>query len=330
MSESKDLVVQQREYLQRTFAGPTFQNALQHIASVMQMHGFDPRRLLEVSIFEFSKTPELMQCTPISKIRAVLEAAKQGLEPDGRLGWMIARRNQGTLEAQFMSSFIGEMEAVRRICPVVRLACEVVRENDLFEFEPSNLEGPIKHRIVLHDEEARGQIFAAWAIARTKDGGLYERVLYQADIERAKLSSKGLTKKDGSPNPMSPWNTHEAEMWRKTAIRRLAKKLPRTRPAPFAWEAPFEVDDLISAPPTTISVGASVVEDAEPATKSRSDEMAEMLTEGLASPGDFPGPEDEGDSTRSSPGPAKPHDSTAWDPRDADLLERAGGPNDVP
>ena len=266
MTETKDLVVQQREYLTKTFEGTTFKNALAQISKVFDLHGFDPRRLIEVSIFEFSKSDEMIKASPISKIRAVLEAAKMGLEPDGRLGYMIPQKRKGVQEVKFMASYLGEIEAVRRICPVLRFPVAIVRENDFFEYEPSDEDNPIRHKILARSEEARGEKYAVWAKVRLIDGSLYERVLFTADIERAKKSAylDGLM-----------WTEHEDEAWMKTVVRRVAKKLPRTKRVPFPWEAPVDVDQLIGAKPQeeaeVIDIGTA---------KSRSEELEEQLSAG--------------------------------------------------
>ena len=64
----------------------------------------------------------------------------------------------------------------------------------------------------------RGAVIASYAVVRLKDGGLDFEVCLKTDIDKARSVSKA--KNDG------PWVTHYEEMARKTAILRLAKRLP--------------------------------------------------------------------------------------------------------
>jgi recombination protein RecT len=64
----------------------------------------------------------------------------------------------------------------------------------------------------------RGEAIGVYALAKTKDGGLYVEVMDKAQVMAVKAASRAKT---------GPWTgPFENEMWRKTAIRRLSKRLP--------------------------------------------------------------------------------------------------------
>ncbi len=74
----------------------------------------------------------------------------------------------------------------------------------------------LKHRPDLTSD--RGPATLVYAFAKTKDGGTYIEVMNEEEIEKVKNVSKS---KDSGP-----WKTWPEEMWRKTVLRRLSKKLP--------------------------------------------------------------------------------------------------------
>ena len=94
----------------------------------------------------------------------------------------------------------------------------MVYENDVFEYELGDNER-IVHKPVFRG--ARGAMVGSYAIAKTKDGAIYRRVLPEEDVIAIKNFSKSKEK--------GPWSgPFESEMWVKTAIRRLSKILPQS------------------------------------------------------------------------------------------------------
>jgi recombination protein RecT len=90
-----------------------------------------------------------------------------------------------------------------------------VYEKDHFEYRLGDDE-KIIHVPAIDGE--RGKLIAVYAIVRTKDGGVYREVLNRTDVEKVRASSKA--QKSG------PWMEWEEEMWKKTALKRIAKRTP--------------------------------------------------------------------------------------------------------
>ena len=62
-----------------------------------------PERFTRMALSAINNTPELADCTPMSFIAALMNAAQLGMEPNTPLGqaYLIPYRNKGTLECQF-------------------------------------------------------------------------------------------------------------------------------------------------------------------------------------------------------------------------------------
>ena len=68
-----------------------------------------PERFTRMALSAINNTPELADCTPMSFIAALMNAAQLGMEPNTPLGqaYLIPYRNKGTLECQFQLGYKG-------------------------------------------------------------------------------------------------------------------------------------------------------------------------------------------------------------------------------
>lgn len=159
-----------------------------------------------------------------SFIVAVVEAAQLGLNPDKVLGecYFIPRKSDGKLMVNFQIGYRGAMKLARRGGEVTDIQPEVVYQNDDFT-ETMGTDRKIHHvrwYSLGHDEP--GDIIAAYATARMRDGWTSFRTVHKAEIDRAAKSS-------GNPfndSPSNVWRDHYEAMAMKTAVLRLCKFLP--------------------------------------------------------------------------------------------------------
>jgi phage RecT family recombinase len=198
----------------------------------------DPVKLRAVVLATFTRTPSLWDCDPVSIARAVVEAAQAGLEPTGSLGgaYLVPRWNGKTQqrEAQLVIGYTGLVKLARRSGEVARVEARIVRACDEFDFG-YGLAPWITHRPTLGlPEDAPNPMTHAYAVAHYRDGSVQFDVMSAAEILAIKARS---TSKDRDGNVVGPWVTDEAEMWRKTVTRRLAKYLPLTVEAQRALDA---------------------------------------------------------------------------------------------
>jgi recombination protein RecT len=165
--------------------------------------------------------PKLLACDRQSLFLACMKSARDGLLPDGREAALVPfNESQDDGPSKKVVTYIpmygGLLKKVRNSGELASLSANAVYANDLFEYELGDNER-ILHRPSMTE---RGPIVAAYAIAKTKSGGIYRRVLNAEDAKLLKAFSKA---KKG------PWSgPFESEMWIKSAIRRLAKILPQS------------------------------------------------------------------------------------------------------
>jgi recombination protein RecT len=167
-----------------------------------------PDRMVRVALTALHKTPKLLSCTQESLLSALMTCAELGLEPDGRRVHLIPYGNV----CQLIIDYKGLVELAMRTGKVSNIHADVVCENDVFEYDL----GEIKtHKIDFR--KPRGEVYAAYALVRFKDGTAKAEVMSKNEIDRIKDRSKA--------GKSGPWVTDWSEMAKKTAFRRLSKWL---------------------------------------------------------------------------------------------------------
>ncbi len=70
-----------------------------------------PERFTRMALSAINNTSELADCTPMSFIAALMNAAQLGLEPNTPLGqaYLIPYKNRGVLECQFQLGYKGSL-----------------------------------------------------------------------------------------------------------------------------------------------------------------------------------------------------------------------------
>lgn len=189
------------------------------IARALPKH-MPPERLIRIATTELSKNPKLLECDPISFIGAIIQCAQLGLEPGSGLGhaYLVPFFNgkKRQMEVQFIPGYRGLIDLARRSGQIVSISARVVYEGDHFEYE-YGLEERLVHRPARFESDKPGEVVAAYAVAKLKDGGVQFEVMERWRIDRIRTASK-------NPNPV--WESHFDEMARKTVIRNLFKYLP--------------------------------------------------------------------------------------------------------
>lgn len=212
--------------LANVFSGPKFQASLR---STLPKH-LDAGRMVRLVLGTFQTTPRLLECTPESVILSVMRSAAMGLEPDGVLGQgylvpFYSTKNR-RYECQFIPGYRGLAKLARQSGEVADVWAEVVwdcdcKEPGLFTYE-LGLHPTLRH--VRNDETTdRGKLRYVYAVARFRDGERKFVVMNRAEVEAIKAGSQS---RDKEKKLVGPWVEYEAEMWKKTAVRRLCKLLP--------------------------------------------------------------------------------------------------------
>lgn len=156
---------------------------------------------------------KLKRCTDISKCKVLANVVSTGLtlSPAMKYCYVIPRGTEATLDISYM----GLIKILTDAGSVGKVEARVVYENDLFENE-YGLNPKFRHVPALKN---RGPLVAAYAIAHVRGADPQIEVLTSDDIAdiRSVAGARGTI-----------WQKWESEMWRKSAVKRLWKYLPKT------------------------------------------------------------------------------------------------------
>lgn len=168
--------------------------------------------------------PDLLLADRTTLLQAAMQAAQDGLLPDKREGAFVIYNTKVKIDGkevwikavQWMPMVRGIIKKAREGGEISKLAARVVYEHDEFEYVLGDDER-IEHKPTMG---SRGNLVACYSIAKMKDGEFEREVMTKEDVEAVRSASRS---KNG------PWTgPFESEMWKKSVIRRLLKRLPMT------------------------------------------------------------------------------------------------------
>lgn len=181
-----------------------------------------PERFTRMVLSAINNTPKLAECTPMSFIAAMMNAAQLGLEPNTPLGqaYLIPYKNKGIMECQFQLGYKGLIDLAYRTGQIQMIQAHVVRANDYFEYQ-YGLDYRLAHRPGEGSEADRGEITYIYSLFKLTNGGCGFVVSNRADMDTfAAKYSKSIGK------DCSPWMSNYAEMAKKTCLKRALKYAP--------------------------------------------------------------------------------------------------------
>ncbi len=169
-----------------------------------------PRRFVRAAVTMLMQSPEIAACEPNSIYQSLIQAATDGLLPNGKEAAIVKFGDKAV--------YLAMIAGLRKIAADHgwSLRTDVIYGNDDFDYE-LGLEPTIRHKPARLGTE-RGAAIGAYAVAAHKDGRKLVEVLTADEI--AKVRSVSRSKDRG------PWADWTDEMWKKTAGRRLFKRLP--------------------------------------------------------------------------------------------------------
>ena len=128
-----------------------------------------PERFTRMALSALNTTPKLAECSQMSFLGALMNAAQLGLEPNTPLGqaYLIPYRNKGKLECQFQIGYKGLIDMVYRNENIQTVQAQCVYENDDFQYE-LGLDPKLVHKPALKD---RGNLILVYALWKSKNGG---------------------------------------------------------------------------------------------------------------------------------------------------------------
>lgn len=193
-----------------------FQGAIEkmtpQLASALPGH-ITPERFKRAALVAVQRNEELLtKADRRSLFLAVQRAAQDGLLPDGRDGAIVLFGNQ----AQWMPMVAGLMKLARNSGEIASITAHVAYKGEKFSVTLGD-EEKIEHerRLDLADD---AEPIAVYAVARLKNGEIVREVLTRKQVEKVRAVSRA--------KGAGPWVQWWDEMAKKTAIRRLSKRLP--------------------------------------------------------------------------------------------------------
>lgn len=188
----------------------------------------DGRKMFELEVAALNN--------PYAFMRAMREAAREGLTPGTAEYYLTPRKNNGRMEILGIIGYQGYIEQMFRAGYVTAVVTDVVRVNDEFTFRRGLDEIPIHPIDYKLRREQRGEIYLAYAYAKMSGGGYSDVIIVDLDdIEDAKKNSAG------SDSKYSPWVNFPTMMWKKTAVRKLKKFVPTSSVDRRAMEVAAQV-----------------------------------------------------------------------------------------
>lgn len=239
------------------------------IRSVLPKH-MTPERLTKVALSACSRDEKLLECTPVSLFRAVMQAGELGLEAGGLLGegylvpfWRSYRDQnnnwQKVREVQFIPGYKGLLKLARQSGEVANISARVVHENDRFELELGLNEKCIH---VPATDKDPGPLKLVYVVVNFKDGMRLFDFMTLSEILAVRDRPKP-GQKPGQQNAQDgkgPWFTDFEEMAKKTVIKRVMKLCPLSPERSAALHKALEHDASIDAGGVGIDVPIPSVE----------------------------------------------------------------------
>lgn len=195
----------------------------QEFAAALPAH-IPAERFVRVILTAVNKNPALLYADRATLFSAAMMSAADGLLCDGREAALVIYRTRKKDEdgerwidaVQYMPMVAGILKKVRNSGELSTIVAKVVYAGDRFKNWIDNEGEHLEYEA--GDAQDRNIVLCAFAMAKLKDGAIEVEVLKPADIEKIRSVSRSKDK--------GPWVDWWEEMAKKSAIRRLSKRLP--------------------------------------------------------------------------------------------------------
>lgn len=205
----------------------------------MEEVGMDRKTILKEISFalqHINKSKYLKDCSQLSKRAAIMNIANIGLtlNPVAKEAYLVPRWStlNRSMEVNLEPSYIGLVKLLTDSGSVKSITAQLVYEGDrtppnVFEMDLADNVRPIVHRPCLKKSE-RGELLGVYAVATLPDGLRQAEWMEIEDLHAIRDRSESYQAYNDKKISSCTWVTDEAEMMRKTVVRRIYKYLPRT------------------------------------------------------------------------------------------------------
>ena len=218
--------------------------ARQQMLTTLLPEGMKVEKFQAIVVTAVADNMDLLEVDRGSLIKACLQAAELGLvlnksmaEADILKVW---NNKIKKYEAQFRPRYKGLMKLALQTGEVLKIESRIVYENDEFEIIEGTSAGIIHKRKL----SGRGGMIGAYCVWTLRNGESQFEVMSKEEILAIRDRSSSKTKEG---KVVGPWVTDEAEMWRKTVVRRATKYMPMSPEIARAVHADNVAEGVIEA-----------------------------------------------------------------------------------
>lgn len=174
-------------------------------------------RFTRIALTAVNGNPELATLERSSLMKAIMQAAQDGLVIDGKEAAVIPFKGK----AQYLPMVAGLTKKIRQHSDFAALSTGIIYQNEVeqgrFEYVKGDTEY-LRHDPIIFGD--KGEPVGAYAIVTTKDGQKFRAVMDRAAIEKRRNA--------GRAGGNGPWGNWTEEMWIKTVIKAVYKIAPNS------------------------------------------------------------------------------------------------------
>ena len=170
----------------------------------------DEWKFISVAKLTLNKNPKLVQADRNSLMQTFMKAAQDCLYLDGREAAAVLYGTQ----VNYLPMVEGVIKLMHNSGLIKTISAEVVYENDCFEYELGS-KPFVKHIPLLVGD--RGNRICVYCHVQTANDGDFVEILNMEEVEKCKQVAK----------TQAVWSKWYDQMAKKTAIHRIAKRLPK-------------------------------------------------------------------------------------------------------
>lgn len=228
------------------------------------------------AVVAYTDNPKLASCTPQSLFQSIRRLAYMGLVPDGQEAAIVPFKakegNQWVEKAQAMPMVAGLIKRARNSGEITDIRAHIVYQNEVdqgrFVYQIGD-EEKLVHDPILFGE--KGPPVGCYAIAVLKDGSIIREFMGADEVDKVRRAGasqkiyKQGQKPEISDTAIGIWADWQGEMWKKTVIRRLCKRLPiSSEDRRRLIEEPDEFPEMQDITPQRESLEDRLAREAEP------------------------------------------------------------------
>lgn len=266
----------------------------------------DPERFMRVVKNAIIRDPEIAEASMQSVYLETMKAMNDGLVIDGREAALTRfksnKRKKNPQSGQWEDNWQTEVVYIPMMAGImkrVRASGEIKAWTVELVYEEEYNQGRFRYTaapdpLITHEPiivGGRGPVVAAYSAVKLADGSHHYEVMTRDQLEAIKHRTKSKRTKRVGNNDVTeitgPWATDEEEMFRKTVIRRHAKRLPVSS----------ATSDMISRVDGLYDLDDDDHHDAAPAPKATKSKAASRLKAAAAKVAREPEPENEEPAT---------------------------------